>query len=61
MSKLPVDLEEWPPALAPPKVTIGEMLQWHDEGCEWPVSGDANPRYAARLRFGYTRKIGGTA
>jgi hypothetical protein len=30
----------WPPILHPPAITIGEMLDWHEQGCEWPVGGD---------------------
>ena len=38
---LPCDAEPWPPALDVPDVTIAQMLEWHDQGCEWPVSGDS--------------------
>ncbi|ALY09055.1 hypothetical protein GORDON_80 [Arthrobacter phage Gordon] len=31
---------EWPPVLPPPDETIETMLDWHSQGCEWPVGGD---------------------
>jgi hypothetical protein len=39
--RVPVDQEPWPPAIIPPHETIATMLEWHSQGCEWPVSGDA--------------------
>lgn len=40
--------EDWPPVLPPADVSLATMLDWHSQGCEWPVGGDETTIALAR-------------